>query len=307
MKNTKQHTYLRYLGAYLSALLLTSYCSSVFAANFYSAMSLRVSPSELIESTKNAKEMNRNNVVILDVRPAVQYQQGHIPDALNLPTAWIMQANQLIQPYKMQTILQKLGINTLDKIILYDDGHFSDAARVFWSLEVYGIHHVQVLEHGYQGWQQQQQPTSQIEPKVEESDYTPNINPNVIAYKLQTFIATHNPNQTIIDIRQPQAYQGKTSSTAFFGHIPTAINIPSAQNFDNTLKQRKLHSIENLTKLYQRLSKTALIILYGAKGQDACVSYFALRELNYNVTNFDGAWQAWSNDPQLTITTPQKE
>ena len=284
---------------YYSLTLLLAFClsSSAFAANFYQAKKLRISSEVLSES------LSTSNLVIIDARTPLQYQRGHLPGAVNFPASWSYQSEQsgrLVQPSKMQSIMQNLGINTLDKVVIYDDGQLNSATRIFWALEVYGVHHVQVLVEGFKEWKLKRHPVNQIIPKIDPSEYTPCSNPKVIANKFNTFTAIYNPFQTIIDTRTVNTHKNNISKN----HIQTAINIPISSHFEQYSLQRKLHSVKNLTKLYESVPKTAKTILYGSKKQGASIHYFALRELNFNVAIYDGGWQEWSHDPNMTVINP---
>ena len=259
---------------------------------------LRIEPEEL---TKNLEKFK-----ILDTRESSVYKEGHIDGALNFPVSLtyehITTNGKLTTPIKMQKIIQELGLDTNSAIVIYDDGTFFDASRLFWALEVYGFTNVKLLNTGYKNWKSLKYQTSTNTPNVKKSSYIAQVNSNRLATKFTTQIATKNPNQIIIDARANQAYLGQKSSAKRFGHIPKAINYPAAHNIAN----QKLQTIDNLQKLYSDVDKSKKVVLYCAIGRIAATNYFALRELEYDVANYDASWKEWGNDNTLPITNPSQ-
>jgi len=259
---------------------------------------LRIEPEEL---TKNLEKFK-----ILDTRESSVYKEGHIDGALNFPVSLtyehITTNGKLTTPIKMQKIIQELGLDTNSAIVIYDDGTFFDASRLFWALEVYGFTNVKLLNTGYENWKSLKYQTSTNTPNVKKSSYIAQVNSNRLATKFTTQIATKNPNQIIIDARANQAYLGQKSSAKRFGHIPKAINYPAAHNIAN----QKLQTIDNLQKLYSDVDKSKKVVLYCAIGRIAATNYFALRELEYDVANYDASWKEWGNDNTLPITNPSQ-
>jgi len=259
---------------------------------------LRIEPEEL---TKNLEKFK-----ILDTRESSVYKEGHIDGALNFPVSLtyehIKTNGKLTTPIKMQKIIQELGLDTNSAIVIYDDGTFFDASRLFWALEVYGFTNVKLLNTGYENWKSLKYQTSTNTPNVKKSSYIAQVNSNRLATKFTTQIATKNPNQIIIDARANQAYLGQKSSAKRFGHIPKAINYPAAHNIAN----QKLQTIDNLQKLYSDVDKSKKVVLYCAIGRIAATNYFALRELEYDVANYDASWKEWGNDNTLPITNPSQ-
>ena len=99
------------------------------------ASSLRISAETLNQDIAKYK--------ILDTRPLQDYKAGHINGAISFDVSQTysdMQINgKLTDPLEMQKIIQNTGLSRNDNLIVYDDGSFFDAARLFWALEVYGF------------------------------------------------------------------------------------------------------------------------------------------------------------------------
>jgi len=281
-------------------LLLLGLIISTISLN---AQSLRIEPKDLVKNISEYK--------IIDTRDKSLYDKGHIKNALNFPIALtyehIKNNGKLTNPIKMQSILRKLGLTLNSKIAVYDDGTFFDATRLFWALEVYGFSNVKLLNTGYKNWKSLSYPTSTITPSVKPSNYIAQINNKRLATKFTTQIATKNPNHIIIDARGEKAYNGTISSAKRFGHIPEARNFPASHNINYNDETQKFQTISKLKEIYKDVDKSKKIVLYCAIGRIASTNYFALRELDYNVANYDASWKEWGNDSALPIINPSKD
>ncbi|XPV70436.1 MAG: sulfurtransferase [Halarcobacter sp.] len=247
---------------------------------------------------------NNTNHKIIDVRKKELYLEGHIKNALNFPIDLSYDnkktSGKLVELNKMQKILRDLGLDTNDKIVIYDDGNFFDAARLFWALEVYGFKDVKLLNGGFDEWETLGLPVSKDVVTPSKSKYIASIDNKKLATKFLTHIATKSPSKIIIDARINNAYIGKESKAKRFGHIPKAINIPADHNI-TTNGIPKLKDIKELEKTYKNLDKNKNIIIYCTIGRVSASNYFALRQLGYNVSNYDASWKEWGNDFDLPI------
>ncbi len=248
---------------------------------------------------------NMSSYKIIDVREASEYKKNHLKGAINFPIDLTFENKnidgKISKPNTIQELFRNLGLNSDDKIVIYDEGNFFDAARVFWSFEVYGFKHVKLLNGGYNEWKEKNLPISNDIPVVKKSDYIASINNKRLSTKFTTQIATKNPNQVIIDARSYDAYIGKTSVAQRFGHIPKALHIPAVHNLNKEERITKLKNTDLLKDLYKNINKDKKIVIYCAIGKVAATNYFALRELGYNVSNYDASWKEWGNDFNLPI------
>ncbi len=254
---------------------------------------------------------NISTYKIIDVRPQTDYQQGHIKNALNFPISLTYDDKsvngKLTEPNKMQNILRKLGLDVNDQVVIYDDGTFFDAARLFWGLEVYGFKHVKLLNSGFDEWYKSNLAVSEELPNIKESTYIASVDNKKLATKFSTQIATKSPFIIIMDARKYNAYIGEESNAKRFGHIPEAISRPAIHNISTVDNFSKLKDIKELEELYKDIDKSKKIISYCDIGKISSSNYFSLRELGYDVANYDASWKEWGNDSELPIVTISKK
>ena len=277
--------------------------SLLITSSLLEASSLRIEADKLQKSLNSYK--------ILDTREENIYSQGHIQNAINFPVSLTYKNKtingKLTDPLKMQKIIQSLGLKTDDKIDIYDDGSFFDASRLFWALEVYGFSNVKLLNAGYKQWHIKSFSTSTETPKIRKSNYIAIINNKRLATKFTTQIATKNPKHIIVDARGIDAYLGKKSAAKRYGHIPKAISIPATHNINYNKELSELKGDKALRELYKSINKDQKIIIYCAIGKIASTNYFAMRELGYDVSNYDASWREWGNDFALPIEVAPKD
>ena len=267
------------------------------------ASSLRIEANEL--------QNNLSQYKILDAREENIYSQSHIKHAINFPVSLTYENKiingKLTDPLKMQKVIQKLGLNVKDALVIYDDGSFFNASRLFWALEVYGFSNVKLLNAGYKQWNTQKFSVSKEIPTLSKSSYIAIINNKRLATKFTTQIATKNPNHVIVDARGLDAYLGKESDAKRFGHIPKAISIPATHNINYNKELTELKGDKALKSLYKEINKNQKVIIYCAIGKIASTNYFAMRELGYDVSNYDASWREWGNDLKLPIVKETQE
>src|SRR6266850_7137471 len=95
---------------------------------------------------------------IVDMQSGVvDYRQGHIPGAvyLDVEDARVKVpagGYRLPNPEEAQRLLARLGIGRDTRVVIYDDSGGLDAARLFFTLDVYGLRNVALLDGGSARW-----------------------------------------------------------------------------------------------------------------------------------------------------------
>lgn len=111
---------------------VTFWVLSLLSISAYSSNVSDISQQELFEA-------NSNNVVIVDVRTPEEFQQGHVPNAINVP---------------LSNIIDNPDILTFSKekpIVLYCRSGYR-AGKAAEALQKYGYTNLRHLEGDMQGW-----------------------------------------------------------------------------------------------------------------------------------------------------------
>ncbi|MEK6748205.1 MAG: sulfurtransferase [Pseudomonadota bacterium] len=279
----------------MSIVIALSFAGAVAAR----AEALRISPEWLKTNAATHK------IIILDARLPENYSMDHIPGAISFPETLTYQqkavSGKIVEPDIMQRMVRERGINQGDLIVVYDNGELIDASRVFWALEVYGLNQVRVMVGGYTQWSKSGYPITSETPEIAHSQFVPSIDHRKIASKFFVQLATANPRLVIIDARPEKAYRGIESSAKRFGHIPSAINIPASKNLQASSRVGEFQGIIDLRATYSNLPLDKKVIVYCGNGRVSSTHYLALRELGYDVSNYDASWLEWGNDLNLPV------
>ena len=255
----------------------------------------------LISTADLVKELQNQNLLLIDARSFKEYSQGHISGAVNLDLFayhWFDTTPQGMQVFAEQTkkLLSFVGVALSKKIVFYDDVSGMLAARGVWMLMYFSHQNVWMLDGGIKKWQAENLPvetkTNGFSPSV--FDGTPN--PQIIAD--YDYVKQNLDKAILIDARSKEEFTGDVIRGARKGHIPGAINVDYTLNIseDGTIKDQK-----HLEELY-KIPKDAQIITYCQGAYRAANSFLVLRKLGFEkVKVYLGSWGEWSNRTELPV------
>ncbi|MGQ0605387.1 MAG: sulfurtransferase [Candidatus Nitrosotenuis sp.] len=255
----------------------------------------------LISTADLAKELQTQNLILIDARSYKEYSQGHIPGAVNLDLFayhWFDTSKHGLEVFNEQTkkIISFVGITLKNKVVFYDDVSGMLAARGVWMLMYFSHQNVFMLDGGIKKWQ-----SDGFSLETKTNGFTPrnfdgNPNPQIIA---DYDFVNKNLNQAIlIDARSKEEFSGYIIRGARRGHIPNAINVDYLLNIseNGTIKDK-----EQLSELY-KIPKDSQIITYCQGAYRAANSFLALRKLGFeNIRVYLGSWGEWSNRTELPV------
>lgn len=257
-----------------------------------------------------------NAAILLDVRPRSDFEAGHVRGArwVNL-AEWVKLARSgedgLEHYPKWQTRIRELGIRPGDVVHVYDDGSMTEAARVWFILQHFGVERAAVVNGGYPalratltGDQIETGPPAPVaagssEPWPQQTGGLVRLNTREDIRRCLTA-----KEARILDARTPAEYGGvDLRGNKRGGHIPGAVNIPHTELLD---ANGRLKPANELRSLFERagLKPGDRIIAHCQSGGRSSLAALALIEAGYNnVANYYLSFADWAADETCPLET----
>jgi len=243
--------------------------------------------NEIIHTTIDVNavgaKINDDSVRLIDVRREEEYNQGHIPNAVNLPLANLLSADS---PEGIIKVFEVIGIADDTNAVVYDDAFGALASRVAWTLQYIGHKNIALLEVTYSQWKELGLKTSTEKPNIQSTKHSLNLNPNIMATAEYLENVKEKENVVLIDNRERLNFLEQ--------HIPGSINIPYRTLATDGKILRTKESMRNLLK-NRGIPEDAEIITYcGSVGTLSGLAYYALKSIGVpNVKLYVNSFKEW--------------
>jgi thiosulfate/3-mercaptopyruvate sulfurtransferase len=254
-------------------------------------------------------------VVLADVRWSLDGSQGRaehlaatIPGAVFVDLDGDLAAppspedgrHPLPEPAAFAAALGRLGIGDDDRVVAFDQGPGTIAARLVWMLRAIG-RPAAVLDGGLAAWP---------EPLALGGARRPPVRRSVAPWPADLLADTDlvarllaEDAAVLLDAREPARYRGEREPVdARPGHVPGAVNLPtSALSRDGRLAlpaelRRQVEAVG--------VTGTEQVIASCGSGVTACYDALVLEQLGIDrVRLYPGSWSAWSADPARPAAT----
>ena len=208
--------------------------------------------------------IRKKNVRVVDVRKEEEYAREHIPGAVSLPLAKILEKEN---PAQYIELLQDIGVNQDLPVVTYDDTFGALAARVAWTFQYVGHQHSSILEVTFAQWKNMGFRTEKKLNSYKWQSHPLRINQSI--YADLDYVEKAASNKVLIDSRERLNFLSE--------HIPDAVNLPytmlradgkvlsKGEDIRRFLQNRGIHENSELVTYCGSVGTLSGLVYYGLK------------------------------------------
>lgn len=267
----------------------------------------------LVVDTPYVEQAVKRGAIVWDGRDARDYQEGHIPGAVNIGFVGDLfrDPNREDPPSAAAAsrIFGGAGMDAANKeVIVYTNKGDAFAYYGARMLEYYGGSHAKVYHGGIEDWRAAGKPVTRQPTKLGPVALALSAEGRGAVSTKEVIDRARAGNVQLLDVRTPKEFSGEDIRAIRGGHIVGAVNIPFEQNWKDPATPAKLaakqvnnrdgmalKSTEELKALYARLDPAKETIVYCQSGVRASESAAVLRQLGFsNVKVYESSWLGYA-------------
>lgn len=227
--------------------------------------------------------VRKKAVRVVDVRKTDDYRQGHIPTAVSLPLARVLENDT---PEKIVAILEELGVSDRTPVVVYDDTFGALAARVAWTFQYVGHDNTALLEMTFKQWRELGLETEKAVRTFPKAKHPLNVNKSIHADASYVEAVKSQPGKLLVDSRERLNFLTE--------HIPGAKNIPYTMVGSNGIILRRATELKRFIENRGITDDIEIITYCGSVGTLSGLTYYALRLAGFkNVKLYPKSFKEW--------------
>ena len=236
-----------------------------------------------------------------------EYKKKHIPNAIFFDINKIADPNNSLPhmiPSKdlFSKMMQNIGLNKDDEIIIYDNSPFLSSARAWFLFRYFGHDKIFIMQGGVKNWENNGGNITNGNVVLEKGNYIASADRKELVVNLdQMILASQNKENVILDARSRKRFLGEALEprpNLPSGHIPNSQSLPSS---DLINKDGYLKSKDEINQIFSniKVNTNDKIIATCGSGVSACVISIALFCLGKkDIPIYDGSWTEWASSGQ---------
>ena len=255
----------------------------------------------------------KRSAIIWDTRSAADYQQGHIPGAINIDDVGVVLRDENKEDYialdRIEKLLGASGIDPSKEIIVYGAKANAYVYFALVTLQYFNAANAKVYHGGVDDWTSAGQPVAREPTRLAPIALKLKVKSDLLIATAEVVRKLNEQKVQIVDTRTPKEYRGEDIRAIRGGHIPGAVPIHYMENWvdpetpdklEKKLVSNKdgmnLKSREQLQELYAKLDPDKETIVYCQSGIRASETATVLKELGFkNVRVYDSSWLGYGN------------
>ena len=258
--------------------------------------------------------------VILDVRPSEKYTEAHVQTARHVDLAeWAQKAKSPEEDLGKAVVWRRrigeLGITSASRVIVYDDGPMTEAARLWFILQHFGVTHAAILNGGFAAIRPLLPPewvsnepspppalASPLEPGGKPSPEVGLVDKSVLKQRLG------RAGMAIVDARTNNEYLGKDArGNPRSGHLPGAINLPHEKLIDERGRLKPPDALKEVFAEAGITPRQHLVMHCQSGGRSSLAALAAIQAGYAHVENYYLSFGEWSADESCPVEQAESE
>ena len=233
-----------------------------------------------------------------------EYLACHIPGAVHFDIDTIKDTNSTLphmlpRPEVFASAMRKMGIGDGASILVYDGSGLFAAPRVWWTLRVFGVERVFILDGGLPKWKAEGRPLEEGAVMRRPVHFTARLNSTAVRDLADVAKALASGSAQVVDARPAARFAGAAPEPRPglpSGHMPGARNVPFAE----LLRDGHLKPAAELKQVFAAagVDMSKPIITSCGSGVSASILGVALEAAGARDWSlYDGSWAEWGADP----------
>lgn len=237
-----------------------------------------------------------------------EYLDAHIPGAVRFDIDAIADhstdlPHMLPSPVVFAQAMHDLGIGDTMRIVVYDAVGLFGAARVWWTLRLFGAKDVKILTGGLPKWKAEGRPVETGAVTRSPQTFAVHFDAKAVAAAADVLKASQAGAPQIVDARGAPRFHGEAPEPrpgVRSGHIPGSLNVP----YRDLIENGEMRAPAEVAAAFQRagVDLARPIITTCGSGVTAAILLLGLETAGKTgVVLYDGSWSEWGSRPDLPL------